>query len=56
MLKTTVNLYSATYYAKQIVYAASWGSNGSHTIKIVCLGTSGHPRVDVDALVKLYQG
>jgi len=53
--KATVNLYSGTYYARQIVYAASWGSNGTHTIKIVCLGTSGHPRIDVDAFERLLQ-
>ncbi len=49
----TVNLYSGTYYAKQVVFAASWGSNGTHTIKVVCLGMSGHPRVDVDAFLSL---
>jgi GH25 family lysozyme M1 (1,4-beta-N-acetylmuramidase) len=53
--KATLNLYSAYYYSKQIVYAANWGVNGTHTIKIVCLGTSGHPRVDVDAFVRLFQ-
>jgi len=55
VLKATVDLYSAASYAKQIVYAATWGSNGTHTIKIVCRGTSGHPRVDVDAFVRLVQ-
>jgi beta-N-acetylhexosaminidase len=50
----TVNLYSAYYYAKQIVYAANWGGNGTHTIKIVNLATPGHPRIDVDAFVRLY--
>jgi len=49
----TINNYAAYYYSKQIVYAAHWGVNGTHTIKIVCLGTSGHPRVDVDAFVRL---
>ena len=34
--------------------AYNWTSNGTHTIKIVCLGTSGQPRVDVDAFVRLY--
>ena len=56
VLKTTVNLYSSSYYARQIVYSASWSSNGTHTIKIICLGTSGHPRIDLDAFVTLYQG
>jgi hypothetical protein len=52
--KATISLYAASYYSKQIVFAYNWTSNGSHTIKIVCLGTAGHPRVDVDAFVRLY--
>lgn len=53
VLKTTVSLYNATYQSKRIVYAANWSSNGSHTIRIVVEGTAGHPRVDVDAFVRL---
>lgn len=52
--KKTVNLYSATYHARQIVYATHWAGNGTHTMTIVNLGTSGHSRVDVDAFVRLY--
>jgi len=51
----TVNLHSAYYYAKQIVYAANWGGNGTHTIKIVNLASPGHPRIDVDAFVRLFK-
>jgi GH25 family lysozyme M1 (1,4-beta-N-acetylmuramidase) len=54
--RTTINLYSAAYKAKVIAYAFSWGGNGTHTIKIVCLGTTGHARVDVDAFVRIVQG
>jgi beta-N-acetylhexosaminidase len=50
----SVNLYSATYYARQIVYAINWAGNGAHTMTIVNLGTSGHPRIDIDAFVRLY--
>jgi len=53
--KATISLYASSYAATQIVYAYNWSSNGTHTIKIVCLGTSGHPRVDVDAIVRLVQ-
>jgi hypothetical protein len=53
--KATVSLYATSYYSKQIVFAYNWAANGTHTIKIVCLGTSGHPRVDVDAFVRLVQ-
>jgi beta-N-acetylhexosaminidase len=49
----TVNLYSTSYWARQIVYAATWSTSGTHTLRIVNLGTSGHSRVDVDAFVRL---
>ena len=52
-LFATVNLYSSTNLAKPVVYSVKWGGNGTHTIKIVVVGTAGHPRVDVDALVRL---
>lgn len=51
--KGTVNLYSATGHARQIVYATGWSSIGTHRIKLVVVGTHGHPRVDVDAFVVL---
>jgi GH25 family lysozyme M1 (1,4-beta-N-acetylmuramidase) len=50
-----VSLYSSTYKARQVVFAYNWASNGTHTIKVVCLGTSGHPRIDLDAFVRLYR-
>jgi beta-N-acetylhexosaminidase len=52
--RATVNLYSATYTPRPIAYAISWAANGTHTIMVVNLGTSGHSRVDVDAFVRLY--
>jgi hypothetical protein len=36
-----------------MVFTKTWTSSGRHTVRIVSLGTSGHPRVDVDALVVL---
>jgi len=51
--RQTVNLYSATFVARRVVFAATWSVNGSHTIRIVNLGTAGHSRVDVDAFVRL---
>lgn len=38
---------------KEIVYSKSWSSSASHTIKLVCKATSGHPRLGVDAFVFL---
>jgi hypothetical protein len=51
---TAISLRSAVYQSRAIVYARSWGITRTHTIKIVVLGTRGHPRVDVDAFVRLY--
>ena len=56
VLKATVSLYNSTYQAQRIVYAFNWASNGTHTIKIVNKGTSGRPRIDVDAFIRLAQG
>ncbi len=51
--RATISLASTTYRARQVVYAASWSASGVHTLRIVNLGTAGHPRVDVDAFVRL---
>jgi hypothetical protein len=50
---TTISLYSRTTALRQIAYAANWPSQGTHTIRIEVVGTAGHPRVDVDAFVRL---
>jgi hypothetical protein len=38
---------------KRIVYSKAWSTSATHTIKLVCLGTAGHPRIDVHAFVVL---
>ena len=53
VLKKTINLYAATYSAKQVAFAFNWGTTGTHKIRIVAMGTVGHPRIDVDAFVRL---
>jgi hypothetical protein len=50
----TVSTYSSSYSARRIVFAGGWGSVGSHTLRVVVSGTAGHPRVDVDAFLRLY--
>jgi beta-N-acetylhexosaminidase len=50
---TTVNLHAATTGFRRIVFAMNWPSQGTHTIRVVVAGTSGHPRVDVDAFARL---
>jgi GH25 family lysozyme M1 (1,4-beta-N-acetylmuramidase) len=49
----SVKLYSATAHSKQIVFARNWTANGTHTVKIVVAGSAGHPRVDIDAFLRL---
>ena len=51
----TVNLHSSSTILRRIAYAFNWTNQGIHTIKIVVLGTARHPRVDVDAFVRLYR-
>jgi hypothetical protein len=53
VFKATISLYSTTSVSKRIAYAYTWSANGNHTFKVVVVGTAGHPRVDVDAFVKL---
>jgi len=50
----TVDLYSATTLSRRVIYSAN-GLNPSvnHTLQIRVLGTSGRPRVDVDAFAVL---
>jgi hypothetical protein len=53
VLMATVNLYSTTTKARPVVYVFNWSGNGSHTIRIVNLATSGHGRIDIDAFYRL---
>jgi hypothetical protein len=53
VFKATISTYSSTTKYRQLVYQFNWSAPGTHKIKIVVSGTSGHPRVDVDAFVVL---
>jgi hypothetical protein len=50
VLISTVSLNGATTY-RRVLYVNRWATAGVHTIKIVNLATSGHPRIDVDAFL-----
>lgn len=50
---TILSLRASTSAYRSIVFARNWTTVGSHSIKIVVVGTAGHPRVDVDAFVRL---
>jgi hypothetical protein len=51
--KATISTYSTTTKYRQVVYQFSWSTPGTHKVKIYVVGTSGHPRVDVDAFIVL---
>jgi GH25 family lysozyme M1 (1,4-beta-N-acetylmuramidase) len=52
----TVNTWSSSGHSRSIAFAKSWSTSGAHTIRIVVIATAGHPRVDVDAFVRLTPG
>ncbi|HLX35568.1 MAG TPA: N-acetylmuramoyl-L-alanine amidase [Candidatus Limnocylindrales bacterium] len=50
VLRATVDLSATTVQYRFVAWATGWSSVATHTIRIVVVGTAGHPRVDVDAL------
>jgi hypothetical protein len=48
-----VDLHASATSWRRIVFAKSWSSSGTHTIKLVNQGTAGRPYVNVDAFVTL---
>ena len=53
VLRKTISTFATSARYRQLVYQFSWTSPGTHKVKIVVSGTSGHPRVDADAFVVL---
>jgi len=51
--RAKISTASPTTRYRQLVWQSGWSSPGTHTIKIVVLGTPGHPRVDFDAITTL---
>jgi subtilisin family serine protease len=45
----TTSEYRSSSQSRVVLFARNWGSSGSHTVKFVLTGTSGHSRFDVDA-------
>jgi hypothetical protein len=50
-LVATLDLRSSATKYRYLAWQRAWSSVGTHTVRIVVLGTSGRPRVDVDAFV-----
>lgn len=53
VLKKTVNLYAATTGIRKLMFTYAWSSIGNHKMKIVVVGTAGHPRVTLDQILVL---
>ena len=47
----SVSLHASTTSYRKVVGSRSWATAGPHTLTLVVSGTSGHPRVDVDAMI-----
>jgi subtilisin family serine protease len=49
----TIDLHRSSVQSKVVVFNKSWPANGLHSVKLVVVGTAGHPRVEVDAFAFL---
>jgi subtilisin family serine protease len=47
----SVSLYSSSTSYRKVVWAKSWPTAGKHAVTLVVAGTTGHPRVDIDAAI-----
>ena len=52
-LVATVDLRASSTQWRKVAFSRWWPASGTHTIRIVCQGTYGRPRIDVDAFVFL---
>ena len=53
VLATTINLHASAGTLRQLVFTRAWSSPRSHSVRLVVLGSSGHPAVDLDGFVIL---
>jgi hypothetical protein len=51
VLKATINTQSSSTLNRVIAYKFEWASDGAHTVRIVNVATSGHPRMTVDGFL-----
>lgn len=54
VLTKTVSTYASTTSCKRVLFSLAWSTAASRKITIVVSATSGHPRVDLDAVVAAY--
>ena len=46
-----VNMHRTSWAPRNVVAARSWVTPGTHTVKLVAVGTPRHSRIDVDAFL-----
>jgi hypothetical protein len=51
VLATTVSTYASDFKPTQVLFTKTWSTTGTHQIKLVSNGTSGHPTIALDAFV-----
>ena len=44
-----MSAYRSSSQSKIVLFARNWSTSGTHKVKLVLTGTSGHPRFDIDA-------
>lgn len=49
----TIRLDTSPMGSRKIAYARTWATASSHRVTIRVIGTPGHPRVDIDAIVAI---
>jgi hypothetical protein len=53
VLQATVSLNATATAWRRVIESIGWTTSGSHTLKLVNVGTAGHPTIDLDAVVVL---
>jgi len=48
---STIDLYSPAWQGQQVVWTGAWATSQARTVAIRVVGTTGRPRVDIDAFV-----
>ena len=54
VLVTTIDMNAAATSARFAPWQRTYASPGTHTLKLVVVGTAGRPRIDLDAVLALY--
>ncbi len=49
----TISTYSGVNAYRKTLWAIRWPEPGTHAIRVVVVGTAGHPRVDIDGFMTL---